>query len=279
MALTHFSCAAFDLDGTLLDGHSQLSPRTKVALDDLHRAGVQVIVCSGRPFSTIPKDILAHPAVRFVATGNGVRIFDKALGKDVYCCALAQQTLEDILELVQYYPVGYEFFIQGKAFANRAYLADPARYGADLMSNRYLTTTRAPFDDVRSFITAHRNTIDSMGLSLADMVLKKQLWQRLEHEIEGIYVTSSVPRLLEVADARAGKGPAVAAILERLDLDATGLVAFGDADNDLGMIELAGMGVCMENGEAHLKAAADFIAPRHDQDGVAIVLEKLLKEF
>ena len=279
MALTHFSCAAFDLDGTLLDGHSQLSPRTKVALDDLHRAGVQVIVCSGRPFSTIPKDILAHPAVRFVATGNGVRIFDKALGKDVYCCALAQQTLEDILELVQYYPVGYEFFIQGKAFANRAYLADPALYGADLMSNRYLTTTRAPFDDVRSFITAHRNTIDSMGLSLADMVLKKQLWQRLEHEIEGIYVTSSVPRLLEVADARADKGPAVAAILERLDLDATGLVAFGDADNDLGMIELAGMGVCMENGEAHLKAAADFIAPRHDQDGVAIVLEKLLKEF
>lgn len=279
MALTHFSCAAFDLDGTLLDRHSQLSPRTKVALDDLHRAGVQVIVCSGRPFSTIPKDILAHPAVRFVATGNGVRIFDKALGKDVYCCALAQQTLEDILELVQYYPVGYEFFIQGKAFANRAYLADPALYGADLMSNRYLTTTRAPFDDVRSFITAHRNTIDSMGLSLADMVLKKQLWQRLEHEIEGIYVTSSVPRLLEVADARAGKGPAVAAILERLDLDATGLVAFGDADNDLGMIELAGMGVCMENGEAHLKAAADFIAPRHDQDGVAIVLEKLLKEF
>lgn len=279
MALTHFSCAAFDLDGTLLDGHSQLSPRTKVALDDLHRAGVQVIVCSGRPFSTIPKDILAHPAVRFVATGNGVRIFDKALGKDVYCCALAQQTLEDIVELVQYYPVGYEFFIQGKAFANRAYLADPALYGADLMSNRYLTTTRAPFDDVRSFITAHRNTIDSMGLSLADMVLKKQLWQRLEHEIEGIYVTSSVPRLLEVADARAGKGPAVAAILERLDLDATGLVAFGDADNDLGMIELAGMGVCMENGEAHLKAAADFIAPRHDQDGVAIVLEKILKEF
>lgn len=279
MALTHFSCAAFDLDGTLLDGHSQLSPRTKVALDDLHRAGVQVIVCSGRPFSTIPKGILAHPAVRFVATGNGVRIFDKALGKDVYCCELAQQTLEDIVELVQYYPVGYEFFIQGKAFANRAYLADPALYGADLMSNRYLTTTRAPFDDVRSFITAHRNAIDSMGLSLADMVLKKQLWQRLEHEIEGIYVTSSVPHLLEVADARAGKGPAVAAILERLDLDATGLVAFGDADNDLGMIELAGMGVCMENGEAHLKAAADFIAPRHDQDGVAIVLEKLLKEF
>lgn len=279
MALTHFSCAAFDLDGTLLDGHSQLSPRTKAALDALHGAGIQVIVCSGRPFSTIPEDILAHPAVRYVATGNGVRIYDKVLGKDVFCCTLAPKTLEAVLTLVQYYPVGYEFFIQGKAFANRAYLAEPAVYGADLMSDHYLTTTRTPFDDVHDFVKTHCGNIDSMGLSLADGALKMQLWQRLEREIEGIYVTSSVPRLLEVADARAGKGPAVAAILERLDLDTDGLVAFGDADNDLGMIELAGLGVCMENGEAHLKEAANMIAPRHDQDGVAIVLEKLLKEF
>lgn len=277
--MTHFSCAAFDLDGTLLDGHSRLSPRTKDALDALHGAGIQVIVCSGRPFSTIPKDILAHPAVRYVATGNGVRIFDKVLGKDVFCCPIAPKTLEDILTLVQYYPVGYEFFIQGKAFANRAYLADPAIYGADLMSNRYLIDTRVPFDNVRDFTQAHRGNIDSLGLSLADIELKKQLWQRLEHEIEGIYVTSSVPRLLEVADARAGKGQAVAAILDRLHLEPDGLVAFGDADNDLGMLQFAGLGVCMENGEPHLKEVADVIAPRHDQDGVASILEQLLKEF
>ena len=67
-------------------------------------------------------------------------------------------------------------------------------------------------------------------------------------------------------------------MLERLGLSADGLVAFGDADNDLGMLQFAGLGVAMENGADHLKEAADRIAPRHDQDGVAQVLEELLKE-
>lgn len=279
MALTHFSSAAFDLDGTLLNAHSELTPRTKAALDALHRARVAVIVASGRPFSTIPKEILALPAVRYVATGNGVRIYDKVLGRDVYQCTLAPALLEDILHVVQYYPVGYEFFIQGKAFANRAYLADPAAFGADAAGNAYLTRTRAPFDDVYQFVRAHRGNIDSMGLSFADLSLKQQLWQRLEREFEGIYVTSSVPRLLEVADQRAGKGQAVAVILEHLNLDPSGLVAFGDADNDLGMLQLAGCGVAMANGEDHLKETADRIAPHHDDDGVAKILEALLKEF
>lgn len=279
MAMTRFTCAAFDLDGTLLDGQSRLSPRTKAALDALHQAGIQVIVASGRPFSTIPQEVMALPAVRYVATGNGVRIYDKVLGRDVYQCSLKPGTLEKTLQVAHYYPVGYEFFIQGKAFADRAYLADPAAFGADAMSNRYLTTTRAPFDDVWMFCQIHRGNIDSMGMSLKDPSLKAQLWQRLESEIEGIYVTSSVPRLLEVADAGAGKGSAVAVILERLNLDPSGLVAFGDADNDLGMLELAGCGVAMANGDEHLKAAADWIAPRHDEDGVAQILEKLIKEF
>ena len=279
MAMTHFSCAAFDLDGTLLNAHSELSPRTKVALDALHRAGIAVIVASGRPFSTIPREILALPAVRYVATGNGVRIYDKKLGRDVYQCSLAPALLEDILRVVHYYPVGYEFFIQGKAFANRAYLANPGAFGADAAGNAYLTRTRAPFDDVHQFVHENRGNIDSMGLSFADLSLKQQLWQRLEREFEGIYVTSSVPRLLEVADQRAGKGQAVAAVLERLHLEPSGLVAFGDADNDLGMLQLAGCGVAMANGDDHLKAAADRIAPHHDDDGVAKILEEFLKEF
>ena len=85
--------------------------------------------------------------------------------------------------------------------------------------------------------------------------------------------------MIEVADQRAGKGPALAVVLERLGLAPDGLAAFGDADNDLGMLQFAGLGVAMENGADHLKAAADRIAPPHDQDGVAQILEELLKEY
>lgn len=279
MTLRRFTCAAFDLDGTLLDGHSHLSSRTKAVLAEMARAGIPVVVASGRPFSTIPAEVLALDAVRYVITGNGVRIYDKLTGRDIYHCSLQPNALHEILRVAQYYPVGYELFIAGRAFANRSYLSDPARFGVLGATYHYLTSTRTPFEDLGAFVREHAGQIDSLGLSIADQALKEQLWQRLEREVAGIYVTSSLDRLIEVADQRAGKGPALAVVLERLGLAPDGLAAFGDADNDLGMLQLAGLGIAMENGADHLKAAADRIAPPHDQDGVAQILEELMKEY
>lgn len=279
MKMTRFTCAAFDLDGTLLNAHSQLSVRTKKALEALYHAGIPVIVASGRPFSTIPSEILEEPAVRYIVTGNGVRIYDQQAQQDIYSCALTAEALKEILHVAHYYPVGYEFFVEGRAFANSSFLADMARFGVPERAFHYMKASRQPVEDVAAFIKAYSGSIDSMGLSMADMFLKKQLWGRLEKEVEGIYVTSSVPRLIEIADQRAGKASALAVILEKLGLDPSGMAAFGDADNDLGMLELAGCGVAMANGDGHLKAAADRIAPHHDEDGVAQVLEELLKEF
>ena len=64
--------------------------------------------------------MLALDAVRYVITGNGVRIYDKLTGRDIYHCSLQPESLDEILHVAQYYPVGYELFIAGRAFANRA---------------------------------------------------------------------------------------------------------------------------------------------------------------
>lgn len=278
MTLKPFTCVATDLDGTLLNAHSKLSAHTKETLAALAARGIPVIVASGRPFSTIPEEVLALDAVRYIITGNGVRIYDKACGDFIYHCSLAPESLDAILALVAPYPVGYEFFIAGKAYANRAYLNDPARYGVLGATYHYLTSTRTPIDDLATFVRDHAGEIDSIGLSIDSQALKQLLWQRLETEVPDIYVTSSLARLIEIADHRAGKGAALEVVLKLLGLDAEGLVAFGDADNDLGMLRLAGRGVAMAGGAAHLKEAADLIAPPHDEDGVAHILDKLLKE-
>ncbi len=269
---------AFDLDGTLLGPDSKLSARTKAVLDRLHHAHIPVIVASGRPFSTIPEEVLALPALKYVVTGNGVRIFDAMTKEDVHHYCLTQKALEGVLRVANYYPVGYEFFIAGKAFANRTFLNAPEKNGVCGGDFSYLQRTREPFDNVEDFVEKHSTEIDSMGLSIGDLSLRAHLRERLEREVEGIYVTASLPRLLEIADAKAGKDSGVAFVLDRLGIDKSNLVAFGDADNDLGMLKMAGFGVAMENGDAHLKKASDFVAPTNAQDGVATVLERLLKE-
>ena len=84
---------------------------------EMARVGIPVIVASGRPFSTIPPEVLALDAVRYVITGNGVRIYDKLTGRDIYHCSLQPESLDEILHVAQYYPVGYELFIAGRAIS------------------------------------------------------------------------------------------------------------------------------------------------------------------
>ena len=66
--------------------------------------------------------------------------------------------------------------------------------------------------------------------------------------------------------------------MERWKIDADQIMAFGDSENDLEMLELAGYSFAMENGEEKVKRMAKYIAPSNDETGVLQVLEQYLKE-
>lgn len=66
--------------------------------------------------------------------------------------------------------------------------------------------------------------------------------------------------------------------MERWKIDADQIMAFGDSENDLEMLELAGYSFAMENGEEKVKRMAKYIAPSNSEAGVLQVLEQYLKE-
>ena len=66
--------------------------------------------------------------------------------------------------------------------------------------------------------------------------------------------------------------------MERWKIDADQIMAFGDSENDIEMLELAGYSFAMENGEEKVKRMAKYIAPSNDEAGVLQVLEQYLKE-
>ena len=97
--------------------------------------------------------------------------------------------------------------------------------------------------------------------------------RRLE-AFEGLYVTSSVPRYIEISHGSVCKRNALEWLAGKLDIPRQQIAAFGDGENDLEMIQYAGLGVAMGNAVELLKQAAVFIAPPCDKDGVACVLEQ-----
>lgn len=109
------------------------------------------------------------------------------------------------------------------------------------------------------------------------MDLRKQVWAELR-ALGLCSVTASTPENIEITSPLATKAKALETLCALLGIEAEHVLAMGDSDNDLPMLEFAGIGVAMANGEAHIKAAADMIAEDCNHFGAAKILEQLLKE-
>ncbi len=87
------------------------------------------------------------------------------------------------------------------------------------------------------------------------------------------------PYVADCYDKNAGKGVGIARVLEKYGIRKEEAAAFGDADNDLSMFEAVGQAVCMGNGNANAKAAADYITSDIDEDGILNGVRHLFPEL
>ena len=132
-------------------------------------------------------------------------------------------------------------------------------------------------DDIASFLKQHDDELDSMDIVVKDEAQKQKVIKVLKAEVEDIYITSSISQLVEISYKDAGKRSGVKFITEYLGLNPKQVAAFGDADNDIDMLEYAGCGIAMENASNGLLAVADVVTLHHDRDGVAYALKNILK--
>ena len=93
-----------------------------------------------------------------------------------------------------------------------------------------------------------------------------------------LYVTRSLPHFCEILHPEGGKDRALAWLCRRLGVQRGETVAFGNGYNDVRMLRWAGLGVAVADAVPEVLEAADMVAPRTEEDGVAQVLEQLLDQ-
>ena len=91
-----------------------------------------------------------------------------------------------------------------------------------------------------------------------------------------LFIAKSLPHFLELASPTISKGSGLGFVAEHLGFTAPQTVAFGDGENDRELLEWAGYGVCVENGDDGLKEIADWVCPGPEEEGVAQALEAFL---
>ena len=103
------------------------------------------------------------------------------------------------------------------------------------------------------------------------MKTEAELSLRLQRQIS---VYRSEPYFLELVPLGIDKARSIAVLSEKLGITREEVAAMGDGYNDLSMIKYAGLGIAMDNAQEPVKAAANYIAPSNDEDGVAIAVER-----
>ena len=229
---------ASDLDGTLLTDCKELSPKTREVLDLAVQHGIYIVPATGRSFYSIPEMIRNYPGVEYVITANGGAVYSVREGKRVYQCLLEKESVEAAIAVRKRENMVLEVVIDGVPYAEEL--------------------------DSISFVCRYED--------------KERLYTSLDKEIPNIYVTSSVPNLMEVGHIDAGKGKTLLWLLKKLEISTEEAMAFGDADNDISMLTSVKYGMAMGNGTENCRKAAPYVTDTNEKDGVAKGILRFLSE-
>ena len=238
--------------------------------------GIHVVIASGRSFHALPREVMECEGVEYAISLNGAAIHRISDGACLYEAIMSTETVEGILKIMEDADGAcMEAFCHGHSYTQQSYVNDPARGMATPGALEYVLKTRILVEDIRAFCKEHIDELSGMDCSGSNLEEMARLKHRFETEVPGLYITSSVPQLLEFSKAGGGKGTGLCKLGEILGVGREDMIAFGDGDNDKEMLVYAGVGVAMANAGESCRAAADVMTLSNDECGVARYLEKL----
>lgn len=290
---------ALDLDGTLLNRRSQITPRTRSAVLTASQQGVVVVPATGRALATLPPEVAQLPGVRYVLTTNGAAVWD--LGSEpmsaVYSryadaekrqitqpvCLLQRlfppQKAREVFGLCQQYEGELTVFSDGRAIKDR----ESQDLAAARMARHCSTEADQPYDgrftvvpDLAEWMSREAHAIEKFCLFFGSAE-KAQAALSAFRQLKGVEVVQGSPDNVEVTAQGVDKGEALLALADQLGIPRSETMAVGDSENDRALLEKAGVSAAMANAMPSIQALADYVSQADcDADGVAELFEKLV---
>ena len=265
---------ALDLDGTTLTKRG-ITGRTRRTLEKAMVSGIHVVIATGRVYSALPSDVFQIKGLEYVITSNGAQITDLRKKKVIYSDCIDKDALKPVKTLLQKEGYPIELFTDGKAYIDRNVYEELREHGSAFMNAPYVLRTRIPVEQIYEFWDSHSERMENINIHFPSAAEKEKMRIKLS-EMKDITVTSSVRHNLEIGGKQTSKARGLNALCRILQIDMKQVMACGDSPNDLAMIEEAGFGVVMANGEKEVLERADYVAPSNEREGVAYVVEKFV---
>ncbi|MGG7141946.1 Cof-type HAD-IIB family hydrolase [Clostridium nigeriense] len=269
-----------DMDGTLLNSKHEVSERNKDALKKAKELGVNIAIATGRLFCSARyySDIIGVDTAVIASNGayiktnyEDIALLENPMPKDVAI---------KIYNIVKKYGLSVNF---------NSWDTLIREYPVPKTHTYYIMNNFLPEEKQVKFIINSDNFVNAIeafegnilkGIVIEEKENKDHLWAA-KKELKSIFgdelhIVSSGNDNFEIMIGSSSKGNAVSYLAKSLNLSPEEVMCIGDSENDLSMINFAGVGVAMGNGLDLLKNAADYITDTNNNDGVAKAIENFV---
>lgn len=271
---------ALDLDGTLFDNSSRISKRNLTAIRSITDKGIHVVISTGRPFEGIPFDQIKGTGINYAITANGSGIYEISTGKCLYENAMDEELVTPILNFLLTRDIHMDAFIGGKGYTPVQCVETAQKLTVPSSIKNYIITTRTRLDNILQFIHENQLKVQKMTLNFypaADgTLIDRETVRKFLVSNPSITTVCGGYNNLEFTRADANKGVGLRKLAEILGVNPDATMAIGDTENDLAIIQAAGIGVAMGNATDAVKARADYVTTTNTKDGVAAAIEHFI---
>lgn len=269
---------ALDLDGTLFNQDSVVSEKNKRAIRSAMEQGVEIAICTGRPYIGLPLPYMKEAGIRYAVTTNGAAVY---LVPDRVClysqCMSREKMLELLPQLVTKH-MHFDVFIEGDGYSDRRLRKNIDELAMPEPLRNYIRNSRNVVEDITAFVAESERPVQKITMNFPFSELdgcRKELETQLNADPYYRAVCGGFYDL-EVTRSDVSKADALHFLCEHIGCTMEEACAIGDTENDLDMIVAAGTGVAMGNAVEEVKKAADLVTLSNEEDGVAAVIEDFL---
>lgn len=263
-----FKLIALDMDGTLLKGDNTISQETKKAINLAKEKGIKIVITTGRPLQGVMnylEDLGLINDDEYVITYNGSSVYNTKTLEPIVRNGITGKDFKDIYKLSK--SLGVEFH----GFTNECCIAP--------QKNKY-TEAEILHNNIDVKIIDIENDINHTDFIIKAMILdEKEKLDEAVNKISKEYFEKynslrTASFIFEFMNKNCSKSSALKALCNHLGISKNEVIAFGDGDNDIDMLQFAGIGVAMGNASQYVKSKADYVTLSNEEDGIADALYK-----
>jgi Cof subfamily protein (haloacid dehalogenase superfamily) len=243
-----------------------LRPRTRRAIASARAAGIHVVLVTGRMFRAVRPYALEAGLDDPVVCYQGAVVAEPESGRWLRHVPIPLEAAREAIRAIHSEGFGLNCYVDDELYV--AAITPEARRYADFQGIEL-----HPVGDLLAWIERPPTKL----VVINDPEVLDGLEERLKARFDGrLYISKSLPFFLELASPDVTKAAGLEFVAERLGFSRAGTVACGDGENDVELLEWAGYAVAVANADERVLAAADFVCPSVDEEGVAQVLEAFL---